>query len=216
MELIFMAEAFDTVQFFFYHSLIIIFFKVRYSPLVTTTGALPMPAPGSTLLEQTDRQGRTPLDLVSKTAQREELLHSAQVGDAALGSRKESAVLNLPLLEFGSALLAHIFFSYQKEKGLSIFTQPSDRSHSLGYRLLRALERHSSQKVTLGWKDQRALRLMQDAEALLELGRGSHIGEVDQGVKECKEENTLFLMMLVENLRSSGAALVSDLSARHM
>lgn len=177
-----------------------------------TIGGFPLPAPGSTLLEQTDGDGRTPLDLVSKTPQREELLRSAQVGDAALGNRKESALLNLPLLEFGSTLLAHIFFSYQKEKGLSIFTQPSDRSHSLGYRLLRALERHSLQKVTQGWTDQRTLRLMQDAEALLELGRGSRVGEVDQAVKECKEENTLFLMTLVENLKSCGVDLVSDLS----
>lgn len=179
-----------------------------------TNGAFPLPAPGSTLLEQTDRQGRTPLDLVSETPLREELLHSAQVGDAALGNRKESAVLNLPLLEFGSTLLAHIFFSYQKEKGLSIFTQPSDGSHSLGSRLITALERYSLQKVTLGWTEQRALRLMQDAETLLELGRGSGVGELDQAVKECKEENTLFLMKLVEKLKSSGATLVSDLSAR--
>lgn len=170
-----------------------------------------MPAPGSTLLEQTDSNGQTPLDLVSKTPQREELLRSAQVGDAALRNRKESALLNLPLLEFGSTLLAHIFFSYQKEKGLSIFTQPSDRSHSLGYRLLRALDRHGLRKVTQGWTDQRTLRLMQDAEALLELGRGSRVGEVDQVVKECKEENTLFLMTLVENLKSCGVDLVSDL-----
>lgn len=177
--------------------------------------ALP-PPPGSTLLEQTDRHGRTPLDLVSKTSRRDELLQSAQVGDAALRNRRRSALLNLPLLEFGSTLLAHIFFSYQKEKGLSVFTQPSDRSRSPGYRLLGALERHSLQKVTLGWTEQRALRLTQDAEALLELGRGSRVGEVDQAVKECKEENTLFLMKLVENLKSSGAALVSDLSAQRL
>lgn len=175
-------------------------------------GGFPLPAPGSSLLEQTDGQGRTPLDLVSKTPQREAFLRSAQVGDAALGNRKESALQNLPLLEFGSTLLAHIFFCYQKEKGLSIFTQPSESPPSLGDRLLRALERHSLQ-VTLGWTDQRALRLMQDAEALLELGRGSHIGQVDPALKECKGENTLFLMTLVENLKSSGAALVSDLSS---
>lgn len=175
-------------------------------------GIFSLLAPGSTLLEQTDRHGRTPLDLVSKTHQREELLHSAQLGDALLGNRKEPMVPNLPLLEFGSTLLAHIFFSYQKEKGLSILTQPGDRSQGLGHKLLRALESRSPQKVTLGWTDQRALRLMQDAEALLELGRGSRIGQVDQVVKECKEENTMFLMMLVENLKSSAAALVADLS----
>lgn len=178
-----------------------------------TNGGFPLPAPGLTLLEQTDSLGRTPLDLVLKTRQREELLHSAQVGDAALRNRKESELLNLPLLEFGSTLLAHIFFSYQKEKGLSIFTQPSDRSHSLGYRLLGGLKRHRLGKVTQGWTDQRALRLMQDAEALLELGRGSRGGEVDHAVKECKEENTLFLMTLVENLKSCGVDLVSDPSA---
>lgn len=174
----------------------------------------PLPTPGSTLLEQTDGHGRTPLDLVSKTPCGKELLRSAQVGDASLRNRKESAFLNLPLLEFGSTLLVHIFISYQKEKGLSIFTELSDGSHGLGYRLLQALEGHSLQKVTLGWMDQRTVRLMQDAEMLLELGKGNCIREMDQAVKECKEENTLLLMKMVENLKSSGTSLVSDLSMR--
>lgn len=180
--------------------------------LVITKGGFPLLAPGSTLLEQIDGHGRTPLDLVSKNSQKKELLHSAQVGDAIVINRKKTAVLNLPLLEFGSALLANVLFSYQKEEGLSIFTQLRDTCHSLGDRLLRALERHSLQKVTLGWKDPHTVRLMQDAEVLLELGRGDCVAEVDQAVKECKEENTLFLMKMVENLKCSGAALVSDLS----
>lgn len=183
---------------------------------MTTKGGFPLPAPGSTLLEQTDRHGRTLLELVSQTPQRKELLHSARVGDAALRNRRERASLNVPLLEFGSTLLAHVLFSYQKEKGLSVLTQISERSHSLGYRLLGALEGHSLRKVTVGWMDKRAVRLVQDAEALLELGRGSCVGEIDQAVKDCKEENTLFLMKMIENVRSSGAALVSHLSVRRM
>lgn len=119
--------------------------------------------------------------------------------------------MNLPLLEVGSTLLAHLIFSYQQERGLSSFMHPSDRSHSLGYRLVRALEAHSLQKVTLGWTDQRALKLVEDAVALLELGRGSYVGQVSQAVKECKEENTVFLMEIVENLKSRGEALVADL-----
>lgn len=55
------------------------------------------------------------------------------------------------------------------------------------------------------------MRLVKDAETLLELGRGSYVGQVSQQVEECKEENTLFLMEIVENLKSSGEALVADL-----
>lgn len=130
----------------------------------------------------------------------------------AVRKRTETGVLNLPLLEFGSTLLAHLIFSYQKEKGLFSFMQPSNSTHSLGHRLFGALERHSAQKVTLGWLDQRAVRLMQDAETLLELGRGNCMGQVALAVKECKEENTLFLMDMVENLKSSGAALMANVS----
>lgn len=168
-------------------------------------------APGSTLLEQTDGHGRTPLHLVSPAALRKELLHSAQVGDAGLRSRTHSPLLNLPLLEFGSALLVHIFVSYQKEKGLSLFT-PSDGPRSLGCRLLGALEEHSLQKVTVGWTDQRSLRLMQDARVLLELGRGGGVGEVGQAVKECEGDGTLLLMTMLEDLQRWGAALLSGLS----
>ncbi|XP_070690163.1 SMC5-SMC6 complex localization factor protein 1 [Pempheris klunzingeri] len=165
---------------------------------------------GSVLLQQTDGDGRTALDLVSATSQRDELLCSAQVGDLAL-KQKVTEVLNLPLLEAGSSLLAHLIFSYQQERGLPGRTQPSDKSHSLGHRLVKALEAHSLQKMTLGWTDQRAMRLVQDAEMLLEFGRGSYLGQVSQAVKECKGENTLFLMEILEDLKSRGEARVADL-----
>lgn len=169
---------------------------------------IPLPPPGSVLLQQTGGDGRTALDLVSAAGQREELLHSAQVGDSALRT-KGIEVLNLPLLEAGSSLLAHIIFSYKQERGLPRRAQPSDKSHSLGYRLVRALEAHSLQKVTLDWTDQRAVRLVEDAETRLELGRGSHLGQVSRAVKECKGENTQFLMEILEDLKEE--ALVADL-----
>lgn len=151
------------------------------------------------------------LDLVSATSQREELLHSAEVGDSALRNRVVTDVLNLPLLEAGCSMLAHLIFSYRQERGLSWCVQPSDQSHSLGCRLVRALEAHSLQKVTVGWTDQRAVRLLEDTETLLELGRGSHLGQVSRAVKECKGENTQFLMEILEDLKSWGEALLADL-----
>ncbi|KAM9360076.1 SMC5-SMC6 complex localization factor protein 1 [Symphorus nematophorus] len=166
---------------------------------------------GSVLLQQTDGDGRTALDLVSRTSQRDELLHSAQVGDAALRNRAATEVLNLPLLEAGSCLLAHLMFSYQQERGLSGCMQPSDKSHSLGHRLVRAVDTHSLQKVTLSWTDQRAVRLVQDTETLLELGRGRYLVQVPRAVKECKGENTKFLMEILGNLKSRGEVLVSFL-----
>lgn len=121
-------------------------------------------------------------------------------------------VLNLPLLEAGSSLLAHLIFSYHQERGLPRHVaQPNDKSHSVGYTLVRALETHSYQKVTVGWTDQRAVRLVEDAETLLELSRGSYLGQVSQAVKECRGENTLFLMEILEDLKSRGEALVADL-----
>ncbi|XP_071338732.1 SMC5-SMC6 complex localization factor protein 1 [Trachinotus anak] len=165
---------------------------------------------GSVLLRQTDGDGRTVLDLVSATSQREELLHCAQVGDSALRN-KVTEVFNLPLLEVGSSLLAHLLFSYQRERRLPGCTQPGDKTHSLGYRLVRALETHSFQKVTLGWMDRRVVRLVEDAETLLELGRGRYLGHVSQAVKECKGQNTQFLMEILEDLKSRGEALLADL-----
>lgn len=103
--------------------------------------------------------------------------------------------------------------SYQKETGLSLFTQPSDPPHGLGCRLLGALEEHSFQKVTAGWTEQRALRLVRDAEALLELGRGTGVGEVDPAVRACPGDNTLLLVKVLEHLKCCGAALVSEPSA---
>ncbi|XP_042344134.1 SMC5-SMC6 complex localization factor protein 1 isoform X2 [Plectropomus leopardus] len=165
---------------------------------------------GSVLLQQTDRNGKTALDLISATSQRDELLNSAHVGDSAQRNHS-TEVLNRPLLEAGSSLLSHLIFSYQRERGLPRHSQPNDKSHSLSYTLVRALVTHSHQKVTLGWTDQRAVRLVEDAETLLELGRGSYLGQMSQAVKECTGENTLFLMEILEDLKCRGEALVADL-----
>lgn len=166
---------------------------------------------GSVLLRQTDGDGRLPLDLISEQSQREELFHSAQVGDTKCLRNKGTEVLNLPLLEAGSSLLSLLIFSYQRERGLPHHTPSSDRHHSLGYRLARALEMHSFQKVTQGWTDQRAVRLVEDVETLWELSKGKYQGQVSQGVTECKGENTQFLMKILEDLKSRGEALVTDL-----
>ncbi|XP_053181671.1 SMC5-SMC6 complex localization factor protein 1 [Scomber japonicus] len=169
---------------------------------------------GSFLLQQTDGIGRTALDLVSATSQREELLHSAQVGDSTL-RKNVSEGLNLPLLEAGSSLLSHLIFSYRQERGLPrglpSRIQSSDKTLSLGNRLVRALEKNSLKKVTLGWTDQRAVRLVVDVETMLEVGRGSYLGQVSQAVKECNGENTVLLMEVLEDLKSQGEALVADL-----
>ncbi|XP_026044577.1 SMC5-SMC6 complex localization factor protein 1 isoform X1 [Astatotilapia calliptera] len=165
---------------------------------------------GSVLLRQTNGHGRVPLDLVSEPSQREELLHSAQLGDTKF-LRNKATEVNLPLLEAGSSLLSLLIFSYLRETGIPHHTPTSDKHHSLGYRLVRALERHSFQKVTQGWADQRAVRLVEDVETLWELSQGKYQGQVSQGVIECKGENTQFLMRVLEDLRSRGEALVGDL-----
>ncbi|KAM9744018.1 SMC5-SMC6 complex localization factor protein 1 isoform 1-T2 [Menidia menidia] len=165
---------------------------------------------GSILLQQTDGEGRFPLDLVSAPLQREELLQCAQVGDLTL-KNKATEVSNLPLLEASSCLLSHLFFLYQLERGLPGHTQHSDKLQSLCYKLVRALEAHSFQKVTLGWTDQRAMRLVEDVEILLELSQGKHQEQVSPAVKECKGENTQFLMEILEKLRSWTEIVVSVL-----
>ncbi|KAM4745408.1 SMC5-SMC6 complex localization factor protein 1 isoform 2-T2 [Anableps anableps] len=158
---------------------------------------------GSVLLRQTDGDGRAPLDLVSVPSQREELLLRAQVGDSARMNKDKTEVLNLPLLEAGSCLLGHLIFSYQMERGLSILMQSGNKPHTLVYNLVSALEKHSFQKVTLDWTDQRAVRLAEDVETLLKLSRGEHKEQVSLAVEECRGENTVFLMETLENLKVS-------------
>ncbi|XP_060893948.1 SMC5-SMC6 complex localization factor protein 1 [Labrus mixtus] len=165
---------------------------------------------GSVLLQQTDRDGRTALDLDLTTSEREELLHSTQVGDSSL-QIASNEVLNLPLLEAGSCLLATIMLSYQRERGLPGRVQPSDKAHSLGYKLVRALEEHSLQRVTSGWSDQRAVRLVEDTETMLGLCRGRYLGQLWTALRECKGDNTVLLMASLEELKSRAEALQADL-----
>ncbi|KAK1899996.1 SMC5-SMC6 complex localization factor protein 1 [Dissostichus eleginoides] len=136
--------------------------------------------------------------------QREELLHSAHVGDSALRNFY-TEVLNVPLLEAASSVLANLIFTYRREQGLP------HHGDSLSLTLVRALETHSPQKVTSGWTDRRVVRLVEDAETLLEFGRGGYLGQVSQAVRECKEENTLFLMEILEDFKYRGEMLLADL-----
>ncbi|KAM3867570.1 SMC5-SMC6 complex localization factor protein 1 [Diretmus argenteus] len=165
---------------------------------------------GSVLLQQSDEYGRTALDLVSVAAQREELLRSAQIGDSAL-DHHVSEVRNLPLLEAGCSLLTQLIISYGQEWSLLVRPQLDDKDQSLAYKLARALETHSLQMVTSGWADQRAVKLLEDAETLLGLGRGSRMVQVSQAVRECEGENTRCLMMKLEDLKDRGTALVAHL-----
>ncbi|XP_034025943.1 SMC5-SMC6 complex localization factor protein 1 isoform X2 [Thalassophryne amazonica] len=164
---------------------------------------------GSVLLQQTYKDGLTALDLVSSSHQREELLHSAHTGDSALLNQVPK-VVNLPLLEVGSTLLAHLIFSYQKEKGLLGRTQPGEKAHEVASKLVRALETHSVDNVTASWTDQHAVRLVEDTDTLLGLGRGHYLGQVSEAVKAYKGENTTFLMKIMEDLKCQGEALLRE------
>ncbi|CAN9513345.1 unnamed protein product [Ophioblennius macclurei] len=157
---------------------------------------------GSVLLQQTNRDGLFPLDMVATPEEREELLRSAQVGDSALRSEAKQ-VSNLPLLEAASTLLTHLIFTYHRERGVP------RHPPSLAHRLVRALEGRSSQKLTAGWTDRRAVRMAEDAETLLELSRGRHRYQPGRAVTECGGENTAFLMEIVEDLRSRGETLAA-------
>lgn len=168
--------------------------------------------PGSVLLKQADSQGRTPLDLVSDSTQREQLLRTAQLRDAALRDRASSPVSNLPLLEVGSTLLTHILVSYQQERGLPGLLKPSGP----GRELLAALGDEPLEVVTRGWTDSRALRLAQDLETLLELGKGKQEERVSQAVRQCQGENTHFLMEVVENLRCRVEEVLSSNAEEEM
>ncbi|XP_055080430.1 SMC5-SMC6 complex localization factor protein 1 isoform X2 [Periophthalmus magnuspinnatus] len=159
---------------------------------------------GSVILQQKNNEGMTPLDLVSDPAQREELLASALTGDSAR-MKKPTEVLNLPLLEAGSCLLLHLLTSYQQEKGLSMFSEAG--AHSLGQSLLRALKTHSFETVTAAWTDQQAVRLLEDAITLMEVGRGNYDGQVSQPIRECKGENVQFLVERLGELKLKGKEL---------
>ncbi|XP_061623229.1 SMC5-SMC6 complex localization factor protein 1 isoform X7 [Phyllopteryx taeniolatus] len=160
---------------------------------------------GSELLQQADEKGRTTLDLTSDTSERAELIHSAQVGDSKLNSAK---VLNHALLEAGSCMLVHLLVCYQQEKGLPGSTLASD----VGHTLVRGLEAHSLQRVTLGWTDQRAVSLADDTHTLLELARGKHSGQVCEAVKAYEGENTVILMVILGSMQSKGQTLLAEVN----
>ncbi|XP_061623225.1 SMC5-SMC6 complex localization factor protein 1 isoform X3 [Phyllopteryx taeniolatus] len=162
-------------------------------------------AAGSELLQQADEKGRTTLDLTSDTSERAELIHSAQVGDSKLNSAK---VLNHALLEAGSCMLVHLLVCYQQEKGLPGSTLASD----VGHTLVRGLEAHSLQRVTLGWTDQRAVSLADDTHTLLELARGKHSGQVCEAVKAYEGENTVILMVILGSMQSKGQTLLAEVN----
>ncbi|XP_061762232.1 SMC5-SMC6 complex localization factor protein 1 isoform X4 [Nerophis ophidion] len=163
---------------------------------------------GSELLQLTDGKGCTALDLVSATSQKAELVRSAEAGDSNL--KKATEGINYTLLEAGSCMLAHLIVCHLQETGLPGRMEPSHMVSGLGNKLVQALERHSLQKVTLGWTDLRAVRLARDTDTLLEFARQKLSGQVCSVVKEHEGENTLLLMEILENLESQGQILLAE------
>uniref|UniRef100_A0A8C6UR66 Ankyrin repeat domain 32 n=1 Tax=Neogobius melanostomus TaxID=47308 RepID=A0A8C6UR66_9GOBI len=124
---------------------------------------------GSVILQQKDQHGKTPLDLLSDAAQREELLDCARSGDTARRKRA-TKVQNLPLLEAASFLLTLLIMSYQKETGLHAVTGDAG-PRNLRQKMLSILRMHSFEKVSSAWSDQRVVRLLQDVQTLMDVGR---------------------------------------------
>lgn len=162
---------------------------------------------GSIILQQKDQHGQSPLDLVSDATQKEELLNSAMAGDAARRKRA-TEVQNLPLLEAASSLLIILITTYQPETGLHAFVHSEAGPDCLRQKMLRALKMHSFEKVTSGWTNQRAVRLLEDVQTLMDMGRGRYDGQVSQPIRECKGENTQLLMGRLDELKSKGKELL--------
>ncbi|KAM8864992.1 SMC5-SMC6 complex localization factor protein 1 [Synchiropus picturatus] len=157
---------------------------------------------GSCLLQPTGSGGIAALDLVSSMDQRSQLLHSAQTGDWNL---RGNIVSNKTLLEAGSTLLVQIILNYLQETGLLTHLQ------SPGNRLIKALGRLSPQETALPWTEPRAVRLLEDAQTMLEVGRGKYLDQVAQAVKDFRGDNTVFLLELLENLKSEVESLQDGL-----
>lgn len=162
---------------------------------------------GSVILQQKDHQGKTPLELVSDTARREELLGWALAGETTR-KKRATEVRNLPLLEVASFLLSLLIVSYKKEMGLEAFVHSDAGPQSLRQKVLRALKTCSSETVTSAWTDQRAVRLLGDVQTLMEMGRGSYDGQLSQPIRECKGENTQHLIGRLDELKLKGEELL--------
>ncbi|KAM6965418.1 SMC5-SMC6 complex localization factor protein 1 [Aplochiton taeniatus] len=156
---------------------------------------------GSSLLEQTDGNGRTPLDLVTTATLKEELRRSALAGNAAI-LEEGSEVRDLPFLEACSCLLACLLCCYHEERGILCLPQPHHGALSLGHKLARALGEHSFLGVTSGWANRCALRLAEDTAVAMALG--GYLEKVSTAVRECQGPHTRFLLTLLEELKTEG------------
>lgn len=162
---------------------------------------------GSVILQQKDHRGRTPLELVSDTAQREQLLGWALAGETT-HKRRTTEVRNLDLLEVSSFLLCLIIVSYETEMGLGTLLHRDAGNDSLRQKMLRALKTGSFDTVTSTWTDHRAVRLLGDVQTLMDFGRGSFDGQLSQPIRKCKGQNTQLLMGRLDELRSEGDELL--------
>ncbi|XP_059406134.1 SMC5-SMC6 complex localization factor protein 1-like [Carassius carassius] len=163
---------------------------------------------GSPLLKLCDNQGRTPLDLVSFEALRDELLRCADEGYKALDAPC-SVVRDLPFIESCSWVLSCLFLSYLQERHIPTYKSPLTPLH-LSPNVCRTLIRLRPGELASTWGDSCAVTLAEDLRTVLSLEQ--YGSQMSPALRRCHGDQTRLFVQLLDDLQAEGAALITGRS----
>ncbi|XP_058230754.1 SMC5-SMC6 complex localization factor protein 1 [Hemibagrus wyckioides] len=160
---------------------------------------------GSVLLQLRDCSGHTPLDLVSSAALCEELIRSAEEGDAARAAQS-SYVRDMALVETCSCLLSCILLTYLAEQHI-----PSYESVEPGLELspstAQTLLSLNTETVSSHCVNSKAGALAHDLRTLMRMEK--YVGQLSPALTRCHGTHTSLLIQLLKDLQAEGSALLN-------
>lgn len=157
------------------------------------------------LLRLRDHSGDTPLDLVSSAELREELIHCAKEGEAALAVQI-SEVRDMAFVETCSCLLSCLLLTYLTEKHIPSY-ESAEPVLELSPSIAQTLLSLNPETLSSHWGDSTAGLLARDLRTLMSMEQ--YVLHLNPALTLCHGTHTTLLIQLLKDLQAEGTALLN-------
>ncbi|KAI5088219.1 SMC5-SMC6 complex localization factor protein 1 [Silurus meridionalis] len=160
---------------------------------------------GSVLLQVYDDCGKTPLDLVSCAAMRDELIRCAKEGDATLAIQR-SEVRDMAFVETCSCLLSSLLLTYLAEQYIPSY-ETAESVLELSPSTAQTLLRLNSETLSTHLGNSKIGALAHDLRTLMSMEQ--YVLQLSPALTHCQGIHTSLLIQLLKDLQAEGTTLLN-------
>lgn len=159
---------------------------------------------GSVLLHSRNHFDKSPLDLVSSAALREELIRCAEEGDTTLAFQRSEVG------DMASCLLSCLLLTYLTEHHLPSY-EPAEPVLELSPSAAQTLLSLNPETLSSHWGDSTARVLAHDLRTLMSMEQ--YVLQLSPALTHCHGTHTGLLIQLLKDLQAEGTALLNGPSS---